>query len=274
MSGARRKKRERFFIQHPFCCFCGGGIKSATEDHIPARCLFLGRCWPEGYVFPACNDCNNSTSKDEFLIAWLVRINFVEDSKEAEKEFDRICRDLQRSAPDVWATIRLHSRVETRRLLRSNNLVNRNVLPGADIVYSMTAPPAVLEAANRYAVKLAKALHYFHTGDVVPLNAAVKVKVLTNAEALGATYLDQVLQTLTERPEIRRAQTSLKGQFNYNFALLEEGAASAFVVSFGNSTVMVLIVFLDAQRYEESKARRMLERQANEEALPLPRSGL
>lgn len=273
MSGARRKKRERFFAEHPFCCFCGGGTASTTEDHIPARGLFLGRYWPEGYVFPACDHCNNSTSKDEFLLAWLVRINLAGYPEGAEKEFDRICRDLQRIAPEVWATIRLHGRVETRRLIRDNKLPNRGLFPGVDIVHSMTAPPAVMDAADRYAVKLAKALHYFHTGHVVPLNAAVKVKVLTNAEALSATYLDQVLQALTAEPQIRRAQTSLNGQFDYNYVVVEEGAASAFVVSFGNSTVMVLMVFHDAQRYEESKARRILERQVIEEASPVPPSG-
>ena len=268
MSGARRKKRERFFAQHPFCCFCGGGTASATEDHIPARGLFLNRYWPEGYVFPACNNCNNSTSKDEFLLAWLVRINFAGYSEEAERDFDRTCRDLQRVAPDVWNTLRLHSRVETRRLLRNNQLPNLNLLTGMDVVHSMTVPPTILEAADRYAVKLAKALHYLHTGSVVPLSAAVKVKVLTNTEAFGAAFLDRVLQTITAEPQIRRAQTSLKGQFDYKYVVVEEGAASAFVVSFGNSTVMVLMVFHDAKRYEESKARRLFDRQAIEDASP------
>ncbi|MDO8767279.1 MAG: hypothetical protein Q7K57_00940 [Burkholderiaceae bacterium] len=158
-------------------------------------------------------------------------------------------------------------------MLRDNKLPDRGLIPGVDIVHSMTVPPAVLEAADRYAVKLAKALHYFHTGRVVPPNAAVKVRVLTNAEAFGATFLDQVLQTLTAKPQIRRAQTSLNGQFDYNYVVVEEGAASAFVVSFGNSTVMVLMVFNDAQRYEESKARRLLELQVIEEASPVPPSG-
>ena len=93
----------------------------------------------------------------------------------------------------------------------------------------------------------------------MPLSAAVNVKVLTNAEAYGAAYLDQVLMTLTAKPQIRRAQTSLNGQFDYNYVTVEEGAASAFVVSFGNSTVMVLMVFQDAVRFEESKARRLLD---------------
>jgi hypothetical protein len=122
----------------------------------------------------------------------LVRINISDYSKKAEKEFDRACKLLQRAAPDVLATIRLHSRRETRLLLRDNKLTERNLLPGA--VHSMTVPPAILEAPDRYAVKLAKAFHYFHARSVLPTSAAVKVKVLTNAEAFGATYLDGIFR--------------------------------------------------------------------------------
>jgi hypothetical protein len=266
MGEANRSRRERFFAQHPICCFCGGVAASTTEDHIPARGLFLDRHWPEGYVFPACSHCNNSTSKDEFLLAWLFRINISDYSEKAEREFDRVCKHLQRAAPDVWATIRFHTRTETRRLLRDNKLTERNLLPGTDVVHSITMPSAILEAADRYAIKLAKALHYFHTGIVVPPSGAVKVKVLTNAETFGAAYLERIFQTVTAEPQIRRAQTSLKSQFDYNYVVADGGAASAFVVSFGQSTVMVLFVFPDAKRYEESKARRILERQPAEEA--------
>ncbi len=269
MGQASRSRRKRFFAQHPDCCFCGGDVASTTEDHIPARGLFLGRHWPEGYAFPACDYCNNSTSKDEFLLAWLVRINIADYSEAAEKEFDRACKHLQRAAPDIWATIRLHSRIETRRLLRNNKLTGDNPLPGVDIIYSMTVSPAILEAADRYAVKLVKALHYLHTGRVVPQCAVVKAQVLTNAEAFGATYLDQFFHTITEEPQIRRAQTSLKGQFDYKYVVVEAGAASAFIVAFGQSTVMALLVFHDAKRYEESKARRKLDPQTTAAALPV-----
>ncbi|MHB8948750.1 MAG: hypothetical protein ACYC4S_06770 [Rhodoferax sp.] len=260
MPGAKRRRRDHFFAQHPLCCFCGGGTQSTTEDHIPARGLFLSRCWPEGYVFPACHTCNNSTSKDEFLLAWLVRIRFGDYTKDNERDFERTCRDLLRVAPEIWKMLRIHSRVETRLLLGKARLLTPPL--GMDVIHSMTVPPPILEAADRYGVKLAKALHYFHTTCVVPRDAAVKVRVLTNAEAMGADYLDRFLQVITAEPKISRAKTSLKGQFDYRFVVVEEFAASAFVVSFGHSTVMVLMVFCDPTRYEESKARNIFNQQA------------
>ncbi len=47
-----RLRRQAFFEKHPMCCFCGGGTPAIEMDHIPARYLFTGRQWPEGYVFP------------------------------------------------------------------------------------------------------------------------------------------------------------------------------------------------------------------------------
>lgn len=172
--------------------------------------------------------------------------------------------------PDVWEAIRLHSRLETRRLLRDNKITERDLLPGVDIVHSMTVPSVVLDAVDRYALKLAKALHYFHSGTIVSLRAVVRVKVFTNAEAAGAAYLEEFWQAITEKPEIRRAKTSLNGQFDYNFIVVDDGAASGFIVSFGNSLVMVLMVFNDPQRYDESRANMELERRATEVIVPVP----
>ena len=64
-----RVRRARFLAAHPCCCFCGGGIRAETEDHIPARSLFVDRQWPEGFVFPACRSCNSSSRFDGLLKA-------------------------------------------------------------------------------------------------------------------------------------------------------------------------------------------------------------
>lgn len=272
MVGARRLKRERFFSAHPWCCFCGGDTASTTEDHIPARGLFLDRLWPEGYVFPACEMCNNSTSKDEFLLAWLVRVRFDGAPDAAHEDFARATRELKRIAPDVWATLRLHSRAETRRLLKRAGMPSS--LPGLDVVHTVVVPPAILAAADRYAEKLAKALHYFHSGRIVPKTAIVKTRVLLNAETVSTNHADQFLRIVNGTPQIKRAQSSLEGQFDYRYVTVEGGEASAFVVSFGDSTVMLLMIFFDAARYEESKARRALDRANGGVASSDPLSGL
>jgi hypothetical protein len=50
--GRRKRKRLDLLDGNTLCCFCGER-PAATEDHQPAKALFDGREWPEGYVFPA-----------------------------------------------------------------------------------------------------------------------------------------------------------------------------------------------------------------------------
>src|SRR5438067_561649 len=71
--GSATRRRALFFAAHPNCCFCGGSTPAIEEDHFPSRAMFRDRVWPEGYVFPACANCNRATAQDELLVAMLGR---------------------------------------------------------------------------------------------------------------------------------------------------------------------------------------------------------
>jgi hypothetical protein len=58
LMGEEVRRKRLFLAKHPLCCFCGGTEPAVTEDHIPARSFFTERRWPEGFVFPACWNCN------------------------------------------------------------------------------------------------------------------------------------------------------------------------------------------------------------------------
>jgi len=197
MAGARSNRRAVFFREHPWCCFCGGTTAATTEDHFPGRSVFLGRNWPVGYVFPACTPCNNESSRDECLMAWVVRI-----------------------------------------------------------LYSMDLPEEVIGVVARYGGKLGKALHYRHTRRIVSTSAAVDSRVFTNLNALGSAFPRAALSLLQNEVEIQRAPTSLKSQFDYRFAVVEEGESSGFVISFGESLVLVVLIFLDRVRFEATQAAK------------------
>ena len=78
MGKGAREKRLAFFAQHPFCCFCGGDVEATEIGHIPAGHLFKNRGWVEGYKFPACSDCNRSSSSDELVMGFIVRIQITD----------------------------------------------------------------------------------------------------------------------------------------------------------------------------------------------------
>jgi len=62
------------------CAYCGAS--ATTVDHIPAR-AFLDKPYPSNlYTVKACEECNNSSSKDEEYLAFILRyLRLVEEEK-------------------------------------------------------------------------------------------------------------------------------------------------------------------------------------------------
>jgi hypothetical protein len=121
--GDRRSIRERFFRQHPMCCFCGGTVAAAEIDHMPARTLFDERQWPEGYEFPACTPCNASSREDEAVLDCLVRLKQGQLTAVEEREFTKALTSLNRRRPELVQAIKGQSRNETKALLRVWGLI-------------------------------------------------------------------------------------------------------------------------------------------------------
>src|SRR5262245_28261362 len=94
--GDSKSRKKKFFAEHPCCCFCRGSKRATTEDHQPARSLFDGRRWPEGYVFPACKRCNAVSRRDEAVLAYVSRLNYAEAKLSQEQ-----IRDWQRSLAGI-----------------------------------------------------------------------------------------------------------------------------------------------------------------------------
>jgi hypothetical protein len=101
--GDSKRRKSKFFAEHPYCCFCGGSERATTEDHQPARSLFDSRRWPEGYVFPACERCNAASSRDEAVLAYVTRLNYAEAklSQEQIHDWRRALTGIRRKFPQL-----------------------------------------------------------------------------------------------------------------------------------------------------------------------------
>jgi len=118
--GARKVRREKFFADHPWCCFCGGQTLATTEDHVPARSIFDSRNWPEGYNFPACDRRNRLTRLDEVVIAMLSRIRNRDDltTELQGLEMRHAMAGVQNNFPDAYEVMWLRPN-EVRRFLKN-----------------------------------------------------------------------------------------------------------------------------------------------------------
>lgn len=257
--GNQRARRQQFFAQHPRCCFCGGEALATEIDHIPARHLFRNRQWPEGYEFPACSACNRASSLDELVMGALVRIRINDANNDVDKrEVSESFGALNRRRPEWMQAIREFSRNETRRTLRENGLPM--VTADGSEVYVMEMPPDIVDAAQRYAEKLGRALYYKVTGRPVPPLGGVSATSLTNTQWTSPTFPLEDLQILTSQPALSRSGIDLSDQFNYRYAIANTGDAAGFLVQFGESIVMLILAFDDAATYQQIKKERAAAR--------------
>lgn len=240
---ASKAKRQKFFVEHPICCFCSGGEPATTQDHIPGRALFERRIWPEGYLFPACNDCNRESSDNELAVALFASMSETKrhsdtQLQELRKRFDA----FKRQCPNLAQRIKTYSRSGELSLLKKQNVPAWNATTGLQRKV-MVFPSEALNMCNEFGIKLGKALHYMHAKTIVPVDSVVSCKVFTNADM---EHLDeeviQKINSLPDFPKIAASKKPLNDQFTYKYVITEDKRKGAFTVMFGKDALLFLIV--------------------------------
>lgn len=219
MAGAKKKWKLEFLAKHPKCCFCGGDADATEWDHIPARHLFMGRSWPDGYVFPACGACNDAAADDELVMGFLVRIQISDLSEDEERELGASITKMHDRHPEIINGMREMSRNETRRSLRESGFPTE-ALPKP--LYMVQLPDAILDVATRYGQKLGRALYYLHTSSIFPKSGRVFCEVMPNVTFMSAKFPIDAFQILSVSPVISRSGKSLADQFAYRWGMTPE----------------------------------------------------
>jgi len=103
----RLSKTKRFILGHPYCCFCGGVEPTTTIDHVPPKACFPEVYWPEEFEFPACEQCNGESRRDDQLFGFYSQLlDFNEsnrtpaDVKKITKLRDSIAHNFPDALPD------------------------------------------------------------------------------------------------------------------------------------------------------------------------------
>ena len=249
--GASQKRRAAFFAKHPTCCFCGGETPATTEDHFPSRSMFRDRAWPEGYVFPACEKCNEASAKKELLIAMLGRVFPDPEEPRHNEQIVELMRSVHSNFPGLLETMRL-SATDKRKWLREQDIEMPAGMTTADIGIVSAKDPRIENAAEVFATKLFLALFYFQTGSIVPPEGGVAFRWATNERDIDDVFPKEILAPMLKGfPELKRANTSLQDQFFYRFAIADTKRAGAFLAFFNHSLAMLGFVFPEIQRMAE-----------------------
>jgi hypothetical protein len=170
--GDSKKRKGKFFAEYPYCCFCGGSERAITEDHQPARSLFDGRRWPEGYVFPACERCNAVSRRDEAVLAFVARLGYAEAelSQEQIDGWRRALAGIKRHFPQLTELLTANQK---RAFLKERGIERPANVALADLPMIALDRETIDNAFSTCALKLFCALYYKHVGIIVPKTGGV-----------------------------------------------------------------------------------------------------
>lgn len=258
--GIAQQRKQKFFTDNPVCCYCAGLRPATTQDHWPPRSFFVGRVWPEGYVFPACEKCNRISRIHENLFALVCRIRFDSASARvseghATREWESIAAGVARTLPDVYKSMLMPVSEKRARMRRLG--INR--LPGqttADVPILSISHPEFGEAAKTVARKLFSSLYYMHAGRVLSANGRIALFWRTNATSLQSFFDEtHVRPMLSLFPELRRGQSLLHDQFSYAYSVISADPPSAvFGVMFNHAVAMIGMVFGNIDSFPKIKS--------------------
>lgn len=243
--GNAQRRRTQFLEQHPICCYCGGITKATTQDHFPPRGLFRSRKWPEGYVFPACQKCNNATADDEQLMGLLCRIYPDDGTEQGSEEVQRQMRAISERHPEVFRSM-LPSSNQVRRFLRTRGIELPEGATTADVPIVSLGHERFGLAARRFATKLFCSLFYRHTGNILRPEGGVFFQWFTNAHGLDKLKPAEPLKPFLQGiPTLKSQATSLSDQFYYQYGVTDTREAALFHVLFRHSLAMTGFVHSD-----------------------------
>jgi hypothetical protein len=238
--GQSAVRRRAFFASHPNCVFCGGSAPATTVEHCPPRALFQHRAWPEGYEFPSCIPCNAGSSDDDLIIAFLARMNPVDEAGDRDGKVSGLMAQLERQHPGFLAAM-MPTPSEARRINRS---VGLTPLPGQSHqdAGAMHVPPKMDAAVKAFGSKLSKAVYYKGTGTAFPSNGEISLTWFTNFDLLrhGHFPVFKALQNIGGiMPTHVRSASALNDQFSIKWSLSDDHRVFVLQAMFGNAFGLV-----------------------------------
>ena len=147
---------QRFLLEHPICCFCGGNTPATTRDHVPAKIIFDNKHRPKGIEVPACKQCQQFTKKHELAAAMFARI-FPDPSTLAQKgEMKKLLRRVNKAIPGLLEELQPTPEQEAKfKKIKEQEPNAAGVLDAGS--------PLVNASLDIFGVKMTCALHYEKT---------------------------------------------------------------------------------------------------------------
>jgi len=227
--GEKRLRKQRFFEEHPLCCFCGGETAATTEDHQPARVFFQGRQWPEGFVFPACEPCNKISSESEKLVSLLIH---GESGSGDRSKYQNLIMSIRREHPDLISSMLPRNANDTRRILRRKGISKPQGIAFRDIPIVSLDSDFWAPHFELFARKILLALHYQCFGEALSSNGKIDFWIHTNVDQVAGKFPKEIIELAQNLALPARQKAPLHEQFAVRWSVVPQHSTALFATAF------------------------------------------
>lgn len=237
MGREARANRAAFFKQNPRCAFCGGETLATTKEHCPPRALFQNKEWPEGFEFPACEQCNHGTTDHDVLVAMLARLDPIHDLGDRDGRLTGMLRNASNQHPGLLRDMVNVRASAARRIAREYGIPKPKGTTYRDMgIVNVT--DHMDRAVTTLSRKLTKAIYYRETGHVFPVGGEIYLHWFTNTDLFKGRpppVLDAFAHIEATVPRLVRNKKSLVDQFDYRLSFVDEPKIALLRAVFGRA---------------------------------------
>ena len=239
---SKQRRRQEFFKQHPFCCYCGGNVIATTVDHVPSRQTFALKRRPKGLEVPACHACNQYTAKHEQVAALIARMYPDPPKKAEQEEVRKLVKAISKNNPGLLEEMQPSWRQQYDFQQTAINL------PRVGGVLNASGP-LLKESMHVFAVKSCLALHYVQTGKIVPQSGGVAARWYSNFDRLTNSIPDDLLGLFGNHATLKQGSWDVEDQFGYSWAIAKDAEMAAYFAGFRQSFAIVGFVHHDRSAF-------------------------
>jgi hypothetical protein len=220
----------------PWCIYCGGTTLGTNVDHMPPTGLFDLRTRWEGMEYLSCEPCREGTRKMDAVAGLMSRLYATKPGTPAIKEEIRKCfAGVGRKMPEVIKE--MHVDEDLR-----GATYKYGALPDAAAVF--TTGPLVNSYLTEFGARVALALHYELTQEILPASGGVFVHWMSNKAIVDNEIPESFLAMLGPPKTLTQGKQSLEDQFHYQ-SLAEGKDRSAHFAAFRVSFAIQAFVMRD-----------------------------
>lgn len=247
--GEASRRKKQFLEDHPLCCFCGGARPSSTIDHQPARVFFANREWPEGFVFPACLECNAASKEAENALSLLLSPESEAGTPDRRNRIDWI----KRHQPEIIRDILSLPTREKRKIAKELGIAREFGQAYADLPIAKFNKDIWDPYLQIFARKIMLALYYQTFSRVLPREGWMALIIESNVQIAkrGFPLLSEIAPRLVKP---RRSNRYLNDQLVVRFDFASDLDVAVYVVSLHGILFFSAVVSGDPELFKRVKA--------------------